>query len=211
MKFPESREGTSKGMADLLKQARITEEMIEDMRSRMHIPLRPRIVWNTSSCYDSVNHFCLGIGDDNPLYVDKGYGKTAALGANLAPPSFPYTMCMSVVQMGFPGIHGFHSGGDWRWYRPIKHGEDLNVLIWLDSMEEQPSRMGGRSIILYFNNVFSNGDGDVVATARGRTVRMERGAARERKVLTFEPYPWTEEEFARIEESYECERPRGAE
>jgi acyl dehydratase len=198
-------------MADLLKQAVITEDMIEDMRGRMHIPLRPRIIWNTSSCYDSVNHFCLGIGDDNPLYVDKAYGKTTVLGKNLAPPSFPYSLCMTVVQMGFPGIHGFHSGGDWRWYRPIVQGEDLNVLIWLDAMEEKPSKMAGRSIILYFNNVFTNGDGEVVCTARGRTVRMERGAARERKVLKFESYPWTEEEFATIDQGYLSEKPRGSE
>jgi acyl dehydratase len=198
-------------MVDLLKQAVITEEMMEDMRRRIGIPLRPRIIWNTSSCYDSVNHFCLGIGDNNPLYVDKAYGKTTALGKGLAPPSFPYSLCMTVVQMGFPGIHGFHSGGDWRWFRPIVQGEDLNVLIWLDSMEEMPSRMGGRSIILYFSNVFTNGDGEVVCYARGRTVRMERAAARERGTLKFEPYPWTQEEFDRIDQQYLSEKPRGVE
>ncbi|HWU25337.1 MAG TPA: MaoC family dehydratase N-terminal domain-containing protein [Rhizomicrobium sp.] len=198
-------------MTDLLKQARITDEMIEDMRARMHIPLRPRIVWNSSSCYDSVNHFCQGIGDDNPIFVNREYGKTAALGVNLAPPSFLYSICMSVVQMGFPGIHGFHSGTDWRWFRPILQGEELKVLIWLDSIEERPSRMGGRSIVLYFSNVFSNGNDDVVAYARGRTVRMERGAARERKTLTVEPHNWDPEAIANIESAYASEKARGAE
>jgi acyl dehydratase len=197
-------------MAELLQQTQLTDEMIQDMRSRIGIPLRARITWNTSSCYDSVKHYALGIGDDNPLYVDRKYGKTTALGGNLASPSFLYTCNPTFVQMGLRGIHGFHAQSDWRWYRPITQGQELKTTIWLDSVEERPSRMGGRSVVTIYASVVSNDRDEVLAHARSTTFRMERGATRERKKEVIEPQRWDEESLQKLEEQYSQEKVRGA-
>ena len=77
-------------MSDILTQGKITPEAIRSVREKIDLPLRSRNSYNTSSCYDSVRHYCLGIGDDNPLWYDKAYGRTSVLGENLAPPSFPF-------------------------------------------------------------------------------------------------------------------------
>ena len=198
-------------MAELLQQTRLTDEAIADMRGRIGMPLRPRITWNTSSCYDSVNHYCLGIGDDNPLYIDRAYGKGTALGVNLAPPSFLYTCNPSFVQMGLRGIHGFHARSEWRWFRPIVQGQEVKTLIWLDSVEERPSRMGGRSVATSYSSVVTNDRDEVLSHARSLTFRMERGATRERKKEMVEPQRWDAESLERLEEAYAQEKVRGAE
>lgn len=198
-------------MTDILRQARITDEMLDEMRSRIGIPLRPRITWNTSSCYDSVNHFCLGIGDDNPLYMDRDYGRTTVLGKNLAPPSFLYTNCPTVVQMGMRGIHGFHAGTDWTFFRPVIQNQQLDSYIWLDEVSERPSRLAGRGIATYYSSVMFDEDQNLIAHARSLTIRVERGATRERKKdHSIEPKSWTDAELAAIEASYEAETTRGA-
>jgi hypothetical protein len=51
------------------------------------------------------------------------------------------------VQIGFPGVHGFHGGSDWHWFRPIRHGEEIQVLVWLDDVVERKNAMGGMSVV----------------------------------------------------------------
>jgi len=198
-------------MSDLLRQGRITDEALADMRQRVGIPLRPRIIWNTSSCYDSVNHFCQGIGDDNPLFMDRDYGTSTALGVNLAPPSFLYTICPTFVQMGLRGVHGFHAGTTWRWFRPLLQNKELKAVIWLDEVTERPSRLSGRGIATYYSTVFFDDRDNVLGHARSLTIRVERGATRDRKKEEgLEPQRWTGAELEKLEEACAKETVRGA-
>lgn len=198
-------------MSDILSQGRITPEGVKALRDRIGIPLRSRNSYNTSSCYDSVKHYSLGIGDDNPLWYDKTYAKTTPLGCNLAPPSFLFSVGIGVVQMGLPGVHGFHGGSDWRWFRPIVHGAEIELLIWLDDVVERTSSMGGKSVINYYSSVYYTQDNEVLAYLRSWTHRIERGAARDRgKESGFKPQRWTDEELRAIEAGYDNERVRGA-
>jgi len=197
-------------MTELLRQGKITEEMMDEMRSRIGIPLKPRITWNKSTCYDSVNHFCYGIGDDNPLFVDEDYGARTVLGRNLAPPSFLYTVCPTVVQMGMRGIHGFHAGTDWTWYRPLLQEQRVNAVIWLDEIRERPSRLAGRGVATYYSSVFHDEQERVIGHARSLTIRVERGATREKQKEKLEPQRWDEAGIKQIEEAYERETVRGA-
>ena len=182
------------------------------LREKIGLPLRSRNSYNTSSCYDSVRHYCLGIGDDNPLWYEKAYGRTSVLGENLAPPSFLFSIGIGVVQIGFPGVHGFHGGSDWRWFRPIRHGEEIQLLVWLDDVVERKSTMGGKSIVNYFSSVFFTPQKDVLAYLRSFTFRIERGAMRDRgkETSTAKNKTWTAEELAEIERAYENERIRGS-
>lgn len=198
-------------MAELLRQSKITEEALEDMRSRIGAPLRPRIVWNTTSCYDSVNHYCIGIGDDNPLYIDQDYGRETALGVNLAPPSFLYSICPGFVQMGLRGVHGFHAGTEWRWFRPVVQDQRIRSVIWLDEVSERPSKLSGRSIATYYSTVYYDEQDRVFGHCRSLTLRVERGATRERKKESWvEPERWDEARLKALEEAYAGETVRGA-
>ncbi len=198
-------------MAELLKQAKITPEGIQAMRDKIGISLRPRTRYNRSSCYDSVNHFCLGIGDDNPLWMDEEYGKTTALGLNLAPPSFLYSIAMTVVQLGLPGVHGFHAGTDWQFFRPIPQDEKILLHVWLDEIYEKPSKMAGTSVATYFSTVYYTPDEAILAHSRSVTFRMERGASRERNTEgKLQPAVWNAEQLREIEAAYQREKPRGA-
>lgn len=196
---------------DILKQAKITPEGIQAMRDKIGISLRPRTKYNRTSCYDSVNHFCLGIGDDNPLWMDEEYGPGTALGMNLAPPSFLYSIAMTVVQLGLPGVHGFHAGTDWQFFRPIPQNEQIRLHVWLDEIYEKPSKMAGTSVATYFSTVYYTPDEDIIAHSRSVTFRMERGATKSRNSEgMFEPAVWTPEELKDIEARYQKEAPRGS-
>jgi len=199
-------------MSELLKQARITPEGIKAMRDKIGMILRSRNTYNYSSCYDSVRHFCIGIGDDNPLYIDREYGGKTKLGVNIAPPSFLYTVGITVVQMGLPGVHGFQAGGDWQFFKPIVQDKDVRLHVWLDDVVERPSRMGGRTAIAYYSNLFYTPDDTLLGYCRSWTYRIERGAARERgkESATFKPQKWTPDKIKEIEDIYDQEKPRGA-
>jgi len=195
----------------LLRQAKITPEGIQSLRDKIGKPLRPRTIYNRSSCFDPVNHFCIGIGDDNPLWTDEEYGKTTALGVSLAPPSYFYSLSMTVVQLGLPGVHGFHVGTDWQFFRPVVQNERIALRTWMDAVEEKSSNMAGTKLAVYFSTVFHNQNNEVLAHARSLTFRMERGATRERNTQgKFEPAVWSPEQLRDIEDAYAKEAPRGA-
>jgi len=47
-------------MSDILTQGKITPESIRSLREKIDMPLRTRNSYKTSSCYDSVRHYCIG-------------------------------------------------------------------------------------------------------------------------------------------------------
>lgn len=198
-------------MSEILKQAKITPEGIKAMQDKIGVSLRPRTRYNRSSAYDSVSHYCIGIGDDNPLWIDEEHGQKSKLGFNLAPPSFLYSIAMTVVQMGMPGVHGFHAGTRWKFFRPIPHDQRILLHVWLDEVTEQPSKLAGRSVATYFSTVFFTPDEDLIAHSRSVTFRMERGATRSgNSGKTLELANWTPDQLRDIEAQYEREKIRGA-
>ena len=196
----------------VLRQAKITEEGLAALRAKIGRPLRPRTIWNRTSGYDSVNHFCIGIGDDNPLWVDEAYGKGSVIGCNLAPPSFYYSITMTVVQLGLPGVHGFQVSTNWKFHRPVRHDQRIGLITWMDAVDELPSKMAGRKVAVRFSTVFFDAARTVLAHARSTTYRMERGESRERNLQgsRFEPATWNEEQLKALEEAYAAESVRGA-
>lgn len=198
---------------EILKQAKITEAGIQGLRDKIGKPLRPRTIYNKTSGYDSVKHFCIGIGDDNPLWIDEEHGRKSALGTNLAPPSFYYSITMTVVQLGLAGVHGFQVGTNWHFFRPVLHDQRISLKTWIDDVKEQPSNMAGRKLAVYFSTVFFDEQNDVLAHARSLTFRMERGETRERNTLgkAFEPATWTDEQLEAVETLYAQEKVRGTE
>ena len=84
---------------DGLVRSKLTDESIELMRRRIGYPnptLRGGIItktpWNTVATADTIRHWAIGIGDDNPLFTDAEYGETTRWGGMIAPPGYETTM-----------------------------------------------------------------------------------------------------------------------
>ena len=116
----------------VLESGQITSEGIERLRARLGSFNRPRQygvgLFNEQASQDAIRHFCQGIGDPNPIYWDLSYAHATKFGTILAPPCFLYSVywCSGRVG-GLPGVHGFHAGNDWEWFRPIYLDDKISV------------------------------------------------------------------------------------
>jgi acyl dehydratase len=79
--------------------------------------------WNNEASWDSIRHYALGLGDDNPLFCDPGYAQRTPYGAVLAPPTFPFTAFDGAVGAGLPGVQPIYAGTAWRFHRRLRRNE----------------------------------------------------------------------------------------
>jgi len=173
---------------------------------------------------DAIRNWALGMGDDNPLYVDDDYGTATRWGSQIA--SAPMAGHVKTPLLGDPmpdevraatrglfrGIHVFVSGGSWEWYRPVLPGDRLYSYAGEESIEVKQSEFAGRSVIQVRRDVIFNQRADVVGVYRILRVSTARKASRERgKYRDIEPSVYSDEDIARIDAIYAQEGPRGAE
>ncbi|MBW2145791.1 MAG: MaoC family dehydratase N-terminal domain-containing protein [Deltaproteobacteria bacterium] len=194
-----------------LSQGRITEEGLEELRRRVGKKFKVD-PFHTLVCKDSIRHFVDGIGDVNPLYRDEGYAKKTRYGTVIAPPSWLYSVFPTWIPQGLKGVHAFHSGNDWTFFKPLFEGNIIAPECTFTHFEEKKSRFAGRIIIVHYDNNFYNQFGERVANAKSWSVRAERKAAQEKgKYAEIQvPHPWTEDELKMIEEQVLGEQIRGA-
>ena len=92
-----------------LARGKFTDEMLSDMRALIGTELRTEAcVNNEYATRLAILRFCEGIGDDNPLWTDAEYAAEGPHGTLIAPPSFIFA-CLGSVQVGWPGLGGFHA------------------------------------------------------------------------------------------------------
>ena len=197
----------------MLSHGRITPEGITKLQEMIRHELRQTFRFNTEVNYDNVRHYCWGIGDDNPLWMDRDHASATDYGAPVAPPGYLWTLHPTWVQMGLPGVHGFHAGSELTFYRPILLGDRPRLTIWLEKVVEKKGRFGGNSVILYFRTVFSNAENLVIADVLSWSFRIERHQSRDRERdphAGIEMKRWEEDELAPLERAQLAERPRGA-
>jgi N-terminal half of MaoC dehydratase len=211
----EQRSSTwSDAEAPALTHGQITPEGVAKLRGMIHHELRQTFRFNLDVTHDNVRHYCWGIGDDNPLWMDPHHAAASDYGAPVAPPGFLWTLHPTWVQVGLPGVHGFHSGSEWTFYRPILTGDRPKLTVWLDDVVEKEGRFGGHSVILYFRTLFANAQDQVLAHVLSWSFRIERHQSRENARdphAGIEMKRWTPEELAPIEDAQVAERPRGPE
>ena len=195
----------------LLPEGSMSEESLAEFRRRVGKELRVH-QGNELACKETIRKWADGIGDVNPLYRDEEYAQKTRYGCLVAAPSWLYSVYPTFVQQGLPGVHAFHSGNDWEFYRPVLLGDQLTPQALFTGFEEKTSKFAGKMIMEYQEGKYYNQRNELVAKAKVWAVRAERRAAREKgKYSKIElPHPWTDEELKRIEDEVLAEEIRGA-
>ena len=198
----------------VLESGEITREGVEKLKARLGSFNRPRQygvgLFNEQASQDAIRHFCQGIGDSNPLYWDLSYGHATKFGTILAPPCFLYSVYWTSGRVGgLPGVHGFHAGNDWEWFQPIRLDDKISVQEQFTGLEEKESQFAGKILIQSSVSYYYNQRGEAIAKTRGWQIRAERSAARERRKYNFEPYVYSRDEIAAIQEAVLGEEIRG--
>ena len=98
----------------------------------------------------------------------------------IAPPSWLYSVFPTWVPQGLRGVHAFHSGNDWTFYKPLLEGDTITPELTFTHFEDKKSQFAGRIIIVHYDDNFYNQHGEIVANAKAWSVRAERSAAQEK-------------------------------
>ncbi|MBI2906722.1 MAG: MaoC family dehydratase N-terminal domain-containing protein [Chloroflexi bacterium] len=198
-------------MTQRMEHGRISDAALAELRSRIGVELRA-YRYNEAATKDAIAHFCDGIGDDNPLYLDAAYASRSRYGGIIAPPCFLYSVRYAGGGgMGLPGVHGFHAGNDWDFYKMVHLNDRIQVKERLVDVVEKPSRYAGRIVVQYAETMYFNQRDDTVARTLSWSIRAERRSAREKgKYSEMKPAPYTVEQLRAIEADYEREEVRGA-
>ncbi len=197
------------------ESGKVTDDLIKRRAFRMNKPFIPyNIYFNNEVTRDGIRHFVDGIGDANPLFKNPDYAARSKYGRIIAPGTFLHTHQWTATGSGFTGIHGWYSGGDWEWYRPLYEGTKLSSVIIIREMAVKHGRMAGQGNIYidYGDVVYINAEsGEIIGKELYHIVWAERsaaGSARKERDRTKQTY--TKADWLRILEIYNREVIRGA-
>lgn len=205
-------------------QYELKDEDIEKARLLLGIDVASRHrELHSAATADAIRNWALGVGDDNPLYVDEDYGPTTRWGSQIGHGTqmghiktpmlgdpMPAEIAKQTKSM-FRGVHVFVSGGTWDWYRPLRPGDRIFSFRGEETLDVKKSEFAGRSVIQVSRDVAINQHGEVLGVYRILRVLTERSKSRAKgKYAEIEPARYTDEDYERIDAIYESERPRGA-
>lgn len=166
-----------------------------------------RPLWNTGASADAIRHFAHGIGDDNPLWLDRDYA-TSKHGALLAPPTF-------LTSVLYPMLHGaaievpltsLIGELEYWWERRIPENTQISAVARQVDLQESRDRAGRRLVQIISEVDYCTRSAQLVGRARGTLVRvaqtgkpllLERGVRR-----------YDESELKRIQEELLSSRRR---
>ena len=179
---------------------------------------------NSVATSDAIRNWALGVGDDNPLYVDEEYGADTRWGTQIGHGTqmghiktpmlgdpIPDEVKAQTKGM-FRGVHVFVSGGTWEWYRPLRPGDRIFSFRGEESLDVKQSEFAGRSVIQVSRDVAINQFGEVLGVYRILRVLTERKKSRSAgKYAAIEPAHYTDADYEEIDAIYAQEGPLGAE
>lgn len=203
-------------MADVapaqMSEGVITNEALEEWKKRIGVSLRVGNVFNQLASKEAIRNYVLGIGDVNPLWRDEDYAKKTAYKNIVAPPGWFYSIFPTWVLQGLPGIHAFHSGNDWNFYKPVFCGDTIRPECIFTGFEVKPSQFAGKIIREFQRANFYNQKDELLASTDLWLIRAERAAARSTgKYSKLQlPHPWTEQELKKVDEEVLSEQIRGS-
>ena len=209
----ESTTTADPGITKELATGKFTDKMLADMRALIGTELRTEAsISNEYATRTAILRFCEGIGDGNPLWTRAEYAEKSHYGTLVAPPSYIFA-CLGGVQVGWPGLGGFHCETTIKFFKPIRIGDKITCRVVFQGFDgpTADSNFGGRRIKDYILQQYINQDGVVVADficSRMRFERTEMQKRAETRQLEV-PHPWRDEELEAIEADIMAEQLRG--
>jgi len=195
-----------------MQEARITDEMIEEMREKIGLKLRiEHSIFNEEATRMAILKFSDGIGDTNPLWTDVEYAEKTRYGTIIAPPSWVFGV-FSGVQFGWRGLAGFHNATEVEFYRPVRRNDKIIPECTYTGFEGPKASSFAESMIIdWYENRYSNQRNELVSMAKWSVIRVDKEKAREKGKYqkTELPHPWTEQELRKIEEEVLAEEISG--
>ena len=195
-----------------MSEGTITDEGLMDWNNRIGVSLRVGNTFNTFLTHEAITRYVNGIGDVNPLYREPEYARNSPYGALIAPPNWLYSVFPTWVLQGLPGIQAFHSGNDWKFYRPIYVYDTITPKCIFTGYDVKSSAFSGKMIMEYQRALFYNQRDELVAETDLYLVRAERSTARKTgKYSTLQvPHPWTKEAAEKVDDDVMAEEIRGS-
>jgi hypothetical protein len=197
----------------LMPDGKITPEGIKELKKRIGVPLRIKI-YNEEASIDAIRHFAHGVGDTNEAWDNPGHGFiSSTYGSMVAPPSFLYSVVWpsGILAGGLPGVHSFFGGNDWEFFHVVRAGDKISAEAKLtDVVEKKNSKAAGKTVIQYVEVIYKNQYGNIVAKAKGWSIRAERSALKEKgKYANVKKHRFTEPEMKAIYDAYDKEEALG--
>lgn len=188
-----------------MSHATLTDERIAEAATLIGVPLRrDRMKWIETATRDAIRHFAWGIGDNNPLWLDKEYAEASPYGSIVAPPCILYAMDGTVVAPKLSGLQWIYAGTHWTWFEPIRLDDTFSVEAKLVRQEIKEGRRFSRWVMQIGEIRYVNQHGRLVALAIGRCARTPRGDKLEdgsaaRSLAPSGPHQYTASEIEDIE------------
>jgi acyl dehydratase len=191
--------------------AGVAPEEVVGLYAMVGKPLRIR-QWNHEATYDTIRHWCAGIGDDNPLWTDEAYAAQGPYGAIVAPPSFLFSVFGPTIRPGLPGVPSVQGGGRLAVTRYVRRGERILAEAKLVALEEKNSARAGRVLIQTGETVYRTADGEIVGSYLSRGFRVPRPGAPGRPPMYAPrpPHRYSPQELARLRRQVLAQARRGA-
>ncbi|MFI6707701.1 MaoC family dehydratase N-terminal domain-containing protein [Nonomuraea sp. NPDC050478] len=188
----------------------IDPEQFAHIESLVGTPIRIE-PFNHEATRDTIRHYALGIGDDNPLWCDPAYAAAGPHGDLLAPPTFLYSAFDGAIGAGLPGVQPVYAGTEWVFHRRVRRGDEVDPSAVFSGVR----RLSGSTssdMVLQSCDIGYRVAGSPVATARAHTFRLPRRDA-SGGGLAYEPreeYVYSDAELDRIREHALSEYRRGS-
>ena len=195
-----------------MSEGTITNTGLIEWNDRVGAKLRIGNVFNSFVTNESILRYVNGIGDINQLYRDPAYARKSPYGALVAPPNWLYSVFPTWVLQGLPGIQAFHSGNDWKFYKPIYIYDTITPECVFTGYDVKKSAFSGRIVMEYQRALFRNQRGELVAETDLYLVRAERSTARKTgKYSSIQvPHPWNDEDMEKVDADVLAEEVRGS-
>lgn len=196
----------------VLGGSRIERSEVARLKSRIGVDLRIT-QFNEAATRENIRRFAMAIGDDNRMWLDSFYARNNIYGDIIAPPMFLNSAVIpsGALAGGLPGVHSFHGGSDWHFFKAIRRNTHIKASARLvDVTEKKRSEYGGHSVIQTVEVSYKDQNDALLAVAKGWSIRVEREAGRQRgKYSKITPYKYTPEEISAIEDACLAEKPLG--
>ncbi|MDB5471513.1 MAG: hypothetical protein JWR84_3073 [Caulobacter sp.] len=197
------------------QNTKITDEGIDEIRANIG---KRRVIpaWNRIVTREAIEHFALGVGDDNPLWWDDDHAAGTRWGGRVAPPCYLYSHTRGPrlrpedgrqsVEVYLPGVLGIWAGEKWVWNRLPCENEIIRAESEMVEVLEHEGSFGGRSISHVERQYLLTDKDELVATVDHTIRRFDRSQTRARGAYLDRPLAtYTAEDRARFEAQYEAE------